>query len=399
MATLSDLFVSYKSVQPEPTETPTTYGNRLANLTLARGRLQQIEDAHRAQQQETDGDPDENETIEEQSDETLWGGTAEDFQWFTRQPAKAGVRPPLLPTAIIDPTAQSGFTPSGSVVKYNRGHLDREIKELFDKAGINVRVTSGKRKAGAVGRASARSHHVGGNAVDIVPGNGETFESIKRKMTQHPEILQFFYENGLGVIDETTAATMKKTGATGKHFHIGPDQWALRTWSNWTGTYRPVDSRKPATQQEWARNVHSAFAKGLKDEYGSKYSADTYNRIATYMTYQAALESGYGEKANGFNYSGHMRNGKTIHYNTMDEFVKAHIKTLKKWDFMNANSLQEYVNSLYQGQYKYNAHDPASRYYAAINGTAPRVNRYLGLRAKFGGKFQAIRQLHEQSFS
>ena len=398
MATLSDLFVSYKSVQPEPTETPVTYRNGLANLTLARGRLQQIEGAHRAVQQGIEETPDETEAVEKQSDETLWGKLPEDFQWFTRQSAEASIRLPHLPTTVVGSTTQTRFTPSGRVVKYNRGHLDQEIKELFDRAGIDVRVTSGNRKAGAVGKAGAKSHHVGGNAVDIVPGNGETFDSIRRKMSTHPEILQFFYENGLGVIDETTAEAMRKTGATGKHFHIGPDQWALRTWSSWTGNSYGGSS-KPATQQEWAQNIHDAFAKGLKDEYGSKYSADTYNRVATYMTYQAALESGYGEKANGFNYSGHMRNGKTIHYDTMDEFVKAHIKTLKKWDFMNANSLQEYVDSLYQGQYKYNAHDPASKYYAAINGTAPRVNRYLGLKAKFGGKFQAIRQLHEQSFS
>lgn len=396
MATLADLFVSYKSVQPEPTQDPDRI-DRLANLLVARSRLQQIEESQSTNDGEEEPleNPDEG-TTEELPEGVPFLSNPGDFQWFTR---------PIIPKPVGQPVEEmtatpyrAGFIPRGTVTKYNRGQLDKEIKALFDSAGINIKVTSGKRKAGAVGNAGARSHHVGGNAVDIVPGNGETFESIKRKMTQHPEILQFFYENGLGVIDETTAATMKKTGATGKHFHIGPDQWALRTWSNWTGTYRPVDSRKPATQQEWARNVHSAFVKGLKDEYGSKYTNDTYNRIATYMTYQAALESGYGEHANGFNYSGHMRNGKTIHYSTMNEFVKAHIKTLKKWDIMKANSLQEYVNSLYQGKYKYNAHDPASTYYAAINGTSSRVNRYLGLMAKFGGKFQSIRQLHEQSF-
>jgi len=111
--------------------------------------------------------------------------------------------------------------------------LAKEIKDLFDKNGINIRVTSGKRPAGVVGKAGARSHHVQGNAVDIVPGAGESFDSIRRKMSSNPEILQFFHTNGLGVIDETTAAVMRKTGATGKHFHIGPDRWALRTWSGW----------------------------------------------------------------------------------------------------------------------------------------------------------------------
>lgn len=396
MATLADLFVSYKSVQPEPIQDPDRE-DQLANLLVARSRLQQIEEAQTSEEEEPLENPDEEPTDELSDDGISFLPSSESFQWFAKQLAPNPVRQPGVEEVTLP--FGTGFSPRGTVTKYNRGHLGREIKELFDKAGISIRVTSGKRKAGAVGNAGARSHHVDGNAVDIVPGEGETFESIKRKMTQHPEILQFFYKNGLGVIDETTEANMKRTGATGKHFHIGPDQWALRTWSDWTGNYMAVGNSKPATQQEWARNVHSAFVKGLKDEYGSQYTNDTYNRIATYMTYQAALESGYGEHANGFNYSGHMRNGKTIHYSTMNEFVKAHIKTLKKWDFMNANSLQEYVNSLYQGKYKYNAHDPASTYYAAINGTAPRVNRYLGLMAKFGGKFQSIRQLHEQSFS
>lgn len=72
------------------------------------------------------------------------------------------------------------------------------------------------------------------------------------------------------------------------------------------------------------------------------------------MTEQAALESGYGEKANGFNYGGHKVNGQTVHYNSLDDFVKAHLKTLNKWPIMSARSLKDFVNSLYIGNYKYN---------------------------------------------
>lgn len=388
MATLADLFVSYKSVQPTESKEPVMTPTRYRNLQAAQGRLHQIEALQQAQQNTPDQD---NTEPEGDPQENPW--TQPEFSWFAEQ-FKPKTKEPEQPVVPYAPASE--FTPSGTVTKYSRGQLDKEIKELFDKAGINVTVTSGKRKAGAVGKAGARSHHVGGNAVDIVPGKGETFDSIRTKMINHPEILQFFHENGLGVIDETTPENMAKTGATGKHFHIGPDQWATRTWGEWTGK-----SNQPATgdvRQDWARNTYNAFVSGLKKEYGKKYDNSTYNRIAAYMTYQAALESGYGQKANGFNYAGHMRDGKTINYKTMDEFVKAHIKTLKKWDIMNAKSLEDYVNSLYVGNYQYNPSDTPAGYYQAINGTTERVNRYLGLSAKFGGKFTNIRQMYEENF-
>lgn len=386
MATLADLFVSYKSVQPT-TSFKTPDENPFANILAARSRLQQlIETIDRPQPD----NPEQSDTeqLEAPNEQTSSGYK---FSW-SMQPVDT---PFAAQEESAEPMSYQGYTPLGPSVKYNRGRLSEEIKELFDKHGINVTVTSGKRAAGVAGKAGSRSYHVDGNAVDIVPGKGETFESIRRKMSSNPDILQFMYKNGLGVIDETNEATMKRTGATGKHFHIGPDRLALQTWAQWSNNHTtPQD-----TKQEWAKNTHAAFVKGLRDEFGPQYNSNDYNRIATYMTYQAALESGYGQKANGYNYSGHMRNGKTIHYNTMNEFVKAHVKTLKKWDFMKADSLKEYVDSLYQGNLKYNAHDSADTYYNAINGTSSRVNRYLGLYAKFGGKFETIRQLHEQSFS
>ena len=296
---------------------------------------------------------------------------------------------------IEEQMQSSAWIPPGGA-KYSRGTLDKEITELFKKNGINVRVTSGKRAAGAAGKAGSKSHHVRGNAVDIVPGDGESFETIRTKMLNSPEIVQFFKNNGLGVIDETDTAVMRKTGATGKHYHIGPDTMAVNTWRDWSnGTFTGSDSRLV-----WTRNLHAAYKKALKEKYNKAYSDADYDRIATYMTQQAAMESLYGEKANGFNYGGHMVNGSVIHYGSLKEHVDSQLKTLSKWNFMESKSLQDFINRLYEGPYVYATGTPRDEYYQRVNGTTNRVHRYLGLSAKkYGGKFANIRQLHEQSFS
>jgi len=50
----------------------------------------------------------------------------------------------------------------------------QKVLDKFSEAGINLRVTSGARKAGLFGKAGNKSHHVSGNAIDVVPGEGET---------------------------------------------------------------------------------------------------------------------------------------------------------------------------------------------------------------------------------
>lgn len=418
MAELADLFVSFKPFDPEKDgrsdynkhDIDESSQNQLLEvLENMKSRAKQIADS------QSEEDPVQDTPAETQDDYQAdpyadLEDQPKEFQWITQQLRQAWQAPedvviPQLPEnhgfGSYDPSLFSG-----RVTKYSRGNLDKEIAELFKKHGINIRVTSGKRKAGAVGKAGNRSYHVTGNACDIVPGEGETFESIRRKIVSNPEIVRFMYENGLGIIDETSPAAMAKTGATGKHYHIGPDQWALKDWHSWTGISNPLwAGRSKATagstdkRAEWARNTYNAFVKGLKDEFGNKYTDSKYRKTAAFMTYQAALESGYGQKANGFNYSGHMRGGKTIHYSTMDEFVKAHIKTLKKWDFMSAETLKDYIDSLHRGQYKYCASSTPGEYYRQVNGTTSRVNGYLGLNARFGGKFSDIRELYDKSFS
>ena len=106
------------------------------------------------------------------------------------------------------------------------GNMKHVLDKLAD-AGISVRVTSGRRDAGKAGKAGSKSYHITGNAIDIVPDEGETFESIRQKIKNNPKLLQYFRDNKIGIIDETNEETMKRTGATGAHWHIGPDRLAL----------------------------------------------------------------------------------------------------------------------------------------------------------------------------
>lgn len=419
---LQDLFVSYKAIEPEKAyRMPSTEGV----LDLRKGILSRAQQIAGMQTGEEDSEePEEDYGTDWQSD---LEGQPEEFQWFTTQ-----LRTAWRDNAAPDgqkPSQQAGYTApafkfTGSVTKYNRGQLDKEIKALFDRAGINIRVTSGKRKPGAVGKAGNRSYHVHGNACDIVPGQGETFDSIRRKMKQHPEILQFFYENGLGVIDETIPENMKRTGATGPHFHIGPDQWATRTWAQWTGGYTPSqtgtvagsDTKKQnwstkagsptfsgtrkQKRAQWANAVFNAYYDALKNRWGRQYSDSHYKKIAAYMTYQSACESAFGEHANGYNYAGHRKNNKNLHYSTLDDFVNSHIYILRKWDYINANNLQDFVYSFYKGKYQYNPNGDPYGYYSAIKSTKNEIDGYLGAQyARYGGKFGHIRALHEKGLS
>ena len=58
---------------------------------------------------------------------------------------------------------------------------------------------------------------------------------------------QWLSQNGFNINDETDAATLKRTGGTGAHFHIGPDKFNIRKaqygldTSNMFSAYKAVE--------------------------------------------------------------------------------------------------------------------------------------------------------------
>ena len=104
----------------------------------------------------------------------------------------------------------------------NVGNMQDVIDKLTD-AGISIRITSGLRDIGEVGNAGNRSHHPKGDAIDITPGEGETWESMIDKIKNNTDLKDWFRNRGVGILEETSPDIMRQTGATGAHWHIGPD--------------------------------------------------------------------------------------------------------------------------------------------------------------------------------
>lgn len=91
-------------------------------------------------------------------------------------------------------------------------------QKLYEKFP-SVVYTSGKRDASQkVGTNYKHSHHNTGNALDISGQNKEVFTYL----TKDPEGQALMQQYGYELIDETDPETMKRTGATGPHYHIEP---------------------------------------------------------------------------------------------------------------------------------------------------------------------------------
>ena len=88
-----------------------------------------------------------------------------------------------------------------------------ELYTLFP----NMVVTSGRRYGNGVGKLGNKSKHNLGQAIDIRVNN-----DIKNFLLSNDGI-NLMKKYKVGFLDESSPDTMKKTGATGPHFHIGKD--------------------------------------------------------------------------------------------------------------------------------------------------------------------------------
>ena len=88
-----------------------------------------------------------------------------------------------------------------------------ELYKLFP----NMVVTSGRRYGNGVGKLGNKSRHNLGQAIDIKVNN-----DIKNFLLSNDGV-NLMKKYKVGFLDESSPDTMKKTGATGPHFHIGKD--------------------------------------------------------------------------------------------------------------------------------------------------------------------------------
>ena len=113
----------------------------------------------------------------------------------------------------------------------------KSIADVFRDNGMYIRVTSGYRggsrtKQGNTSYHSQKDKYGNSRAYDIVPLDGD-FDKLREQIINSPKVLKWLKRHGFGILDETNPETMKKTGATGKHFHIGPDKIALDNLDKW----------------------------------------------------------------------------------------------------------------------------------------------------------------------
>lgn len=113
----------------------------------------------------------------------------------------------------------------------NVGNMQDWI-DLAKEEGVSFTVYSGVRP-GAMTKSGNQSNHSIGMAIDIGPGKGQTFDDLKRQILASPKLVAFMKEKGIGIINETIPEVMRQTGATGPHFHVGPDQWGLQHFERW----------------------------------------------------------------------------------------------------------------------------------------------------------------------
>ena len=141
------------------------------------------------------------------------------------------------------------FRKGGNTQNPPQKYIYEELPRLLREAGLDVRVSSGYRRAGAVGTAGNRSWHPRHGAVDIVPQGNTTFEDIEYALHNNPVIRQYMLSNNFGLLDESgrtpeSRATMHRTGATGPHFHIGRDSKPAALYRQRVGALQPTEDRK-----------------------------------------------------------------------------------------------------------------------------------------------------------
>lgn len=95
----------------------------------------------------------------------------------------------------------------------------QEFLDILANNNIYVRITSGFRKD-AVTSNNNTSNHATGNAIDITPIEGETWEELINKMKNSPEVRRFMREHKMRILDERSPEMLAKTGGTGAHLHI-----------------------------------------------------------------------------------------------------------------------------------------------------------------------------------
>lgn len=140
----------------------------------------------------------------------------------------------------------AGWKPlTNNQVSQNSNLANMSFEDLIKTYNLPIQISSGyrgkngfrggKTKSGKQSNHNKLDEHGHPMAYDIQPlVNGKVdksdsaFANLRNILANNQDVKEWFRMRNWGILDETTPQMMTKTGATGKHFHIGPDRAAVR---------------------------------------------------------------------------------------------------------------------------------------------------------------------------
>ena len=140
----------------------------------------------------------------------------------------------------------AGWKPlTNNQVSQNSNLANTSFEDLIKTYNLPIQISSGyrgkngfrggKTKSGKQSNHNKLDEHGHPMAYDIQPlVNGKVdksdsaFANLRNILANNQDVKEWFRMRDWGILDETTPQMMAKTGATGKHFHIGPDRAAVR---------------------------------------------------------------------------------------------------------------------------------------------------------------------------
>lgn len=160
---------------------------------------------------------------------------------------------PFIDTLQLPVTKQNksnqgfaGWKPlTNNQVSQNSNLANMSFEDLIKTYNLPIQISSGyrgkngfrggKTKSGKQSNHNKLDEHGHPMAYDIQPlVNGKVdksdsaFANLRNILANNQDVKEWFSMRNWGILDETTPQMMAKTGATGKHFHIGPDRAAVR---------------------------------------------------------------------------------------------------------------------------------------------------------------------------
>ena len=140
----------------------------------------------------------------------------------------------------------AGWKPlTNNQISQNSNLANMSFEDLIKTYNLPIQISSGyrgkngfrggKTKSGKQSNHNKLDEHGHPMAYDIQPlVNGKVdksdsaFANLRNILANNQDVKEWFRMRDWGILDETTPQMMAKTGATGKHFHIGPDRAAVR---------------------------------------------------------------------------------------------------------------------------------------------------------------------------